>query len=79
MEYSRLDDANIITQKYMDSILFEERLTCYNNREHNGLEEYSMAAKQCNILNFCGISTGADIILDICAVQFFDKCILLFF
>lgn len=84
MEYSRLDDANIITQKYMDSILFEERLIdsvvgdtsidflgkhfdlpvmmpafshlpCYNNREHNGLEEYSMAAEQCNILNFCGM------------------------
>ena len=27
----------------------------YNGREHNGLEEYSMAAKECNILNFCGM------------------------
>ena len=27
----------------------------YNGREHNGLEEYSMAAKDCNILNFCGM------------------------
>lgn len=27
----------------------------YNGREHNGLEEYSMAARDCNILNFCGM------------------------
>ncbi|MCR5033626.1 MAG: alpha-hydroxy-acid oxidizing protein [Lachnospiraceae bacterium] len=27
----------------------------YKNREKNGLEEYSLAAKQCNILNFCGM------------------------
>lgn len=27
----------------------------YEGREHNGLEEYSMAAKECNILNFCGM------------------------
>ena len=27
----------------------------YNGREHTGLEEYSIAAKECNILNFCGM------------------------
>ncbi len=27
----------------------------YNGRENNGLIEYSLAAKQCNILNFCGM------------------------
>ncbi|MCR4755962.1 MAG: alpha-hydroxy-acid oxidizing protein [Lachnospiraceae bacterium] len=27
----------------------------YNGREHNGLIEYSLAAKECNILNFCGM------------------------
>ena len=84
MEYTRLSDANIITEQYMDSILIEERLFDsvvadtsieflgekfaspimtpafshlgnYNGREHTGLEEYSIAAKECNILNFCGM------------------------
>ncbi|MCR5800818.1 MAG: alpha-hydroxy-acid oxidizing protein [Lachnospiraceae bacterium] len=84
MDYTRISDANVITEKYMDSILFEERLIDsevaetaieflgerfdspimtpafshlpnYNGREHNGLEEYSAAAKECNILNFCGM------------------------
>ena len=84
MDYTRLSDANIITEQYMDSLLIEERLIDsvvadisttflgekfdmpvmtpafshlpnYNGREHNGLEEYSMAAKECNILNFCGM------------------------
>lgn len=84
MDYSRLSDANIITEQYMDSLLIEERLIDsvvadlsttfldekfdmpvmtpafshlpnYNGREHNGLEEYSQAAKECNILNFCGM------------------------
>ena len=84
MDYTRLSDANVITEKYMDSLLIEERLIDsvvadisteflggkfdmpvmtpafshlqnYNGREHNGLEEYSMAAKECNILNFCGM------------------------
>ncbi len=27
----------------------------YNGREYTGLEEYSMAARDCNILNFCGM------------------------
>ena len=27
----------------------------YNGRELTGLEEYSLAAKECNILNFCGM------------------------
>ena len=27
----------------------------YNGRDHNGLEEYSMAARDLNILNFCGM------------------------
>ncbi len=84
MDYTRLSDANILTQKYMDSILVEARyidsvvpdlttaffgekfdmpvmtpafshLGNYNGREKNGLEEYSLAAKECNILNFCGM------------------------
>jgi isopentenyl diphosphate isomerase/L-lactate dehydrogenase-like FMN-dependent dehydrogenase len=84
MDYTRLSDANIITKKYMDSILIEPRyidskkadisieflgqkldspvmtpafshLGNYNDRTYNGLEEYSIAAKECNILNFCGM------------------------
>ena len=84
MEYSRESDANIITQKYMDSILIEEKiidsvvasteteflgetfssprmmpafshLKNYNGRELTGLEEYSTAAKNANVLNFCGM------------------------
>jgi len=84
MDYTRLSDANVITEKYMDSFLIEERLIDsvvadtsitflgekfdmpvmtpafshlknYNGREKNGLEEYSMAAAECNILNFCGM------------------------
>ena len=27
----------------------------YNGREDNGLVEYSLAAKECNVLNFCGM------------------------
>ncbi len=84
MGYTRLSDANEINERYMDSILIEERLIDsvkadisakffgesfsmpvmtpafshlgnYDNRELNGLEEYSAAAKECNILNFCGM------------------------
>ena len=84
MENIRIADANVITERYMDSILIEERfidsavadtkikflggtfdmpvmtpafshLKNYNKREHNGLEEYSMAARDLNILNFCGM------------------------
>ncbi len=84
MDYTRLSDANVITQKYMDNLLIEARyidsvvadtsidflgenfsmpvmtpafshLGIYAGREHNGLEEYSLAAKECNILNFCGM------------------------
>ncbi len=88
MDYTRLSDANVITQKYMDSLLIEARyidsvvadtgieflgekfsmpvmtpafshLGNYAGREHNGLEEYSMAARECNILNFCGMMENA--------------------
>ena len=84
MSYSRLYDANEITEKYMDSILIKERLIdsviadtgtemfgekfdmpvmtpafshlgCFNGRELTGLEEYSAAAKELNILNFVGM------------------------
>ena len=84
MEYTRLSDANIITAKYMDSILIKERLIDsvvadtkteffgeifdmpvftpafshlgkYNGRELTGLEEYSVAARNKNILNFVGM------------------------
>ena len=84
MEYSRISDANVITQKYMDSILIEEKiidsvvadttteflgetfsmpvmmpafshLKSFNGRDLTGLEEYSIAAKNANILNFVGM------------------------
>ena len=84
MEYSRISDANVITQKYMDSILIEEKiidsvvadttteflgetfsmpvmmpafshLKSFNGRDLTGLEEYSVAAKNANILNFVGM------------------------
>ncbi|MCR4763132.1 MAG: alpha-hydroxy-acid oxidizing protein [Lachnospiraceae bacterium] len=84
MGYERITDANVITEKYMDSILLEERLIdsvvadistdflgesfdmpvmtpafshlkTYGGREKNGLVEYSVAAKECHILNFCGM------------------------
>ena len=84
MAYTRLSDANEITERYMDSILIEERLIDsvkadlkttilgetfdtpvmtpafshlknFNGRELTGLEEYSIAAKECNALNFCGM------------------------
>ena len=84
MDYTRLSDANVINEKYMDSILFEERLidsvsadisiglfgekfsmpVCtpafshlakFGGRELTGLEEYSIAAKELNILNFVGM------------------------
>ena len=84
MDYSRISDANIITQKYMDSILIKERiidsvvadttvefwgekfsspvmmpafshLKSFGGRELTGLEEYSTAAKNAGVLNFCGM------------------------
>ena len=84
MAYIRLSDANEITERYMDSIMIEERLIDsvladlkttilgdtfdmpvmtpafshlgqMNGRDKTGLEEYSIAAKENNILNFCGM------------------------
>ena len=84
MDYTRISDANVITEKFMDSILVQPRyidsvvadlsitflgekfdmpvmtpafshLKNFNGREKTGLEEYSIAAKECNILNFCGM------------------------
>jgi isopentenyl diphosphate isomerase/L-lactate dehydrogenase-like FMN-dependent dehydrogenase len=84
MAYIRVSDANEINEKYMDSILFEQRLIdsikadisttifgeefsmpvmmpafshlgAFNTRDLTGLEEYSIAARECNILNFCGM------------------------
>ncbi|SFB76057.1 alpha-hydroxy-acid oxidizing protein [Ruminococcus albus] len=84
MRYERTDDANIINERYMDSILFEERLigsvaadteteflgerfsmpifmpafshlNNFGSRELTGLEEYSLAAKELNVLNFVGM------------------------
>lgn len=84
MAYTRLSDANEINERYMDSILFEQRLIdsvkadisttifgeefsmpvmmpafshlgAFNGRDLTGLEEYSIAARECNILNFCGM------------------------
>ena len=84
MDRKSAADANLITEKYLDSILIEERiidtkaadltttflgetfsmpvmtpafshLKAYNGRELTGLEEYSIAAKNLNILNFCGM------------------------
>ncbi|SDB24147.1 alpha-hydroxy-acid oxidizing protein [Butyrivibrio sp. INlla16] len=82
--YKRISDPNIITEKYMDSILIESRyidsvkadteteffgekfsmpvmtpafshLGKHAGREKNGLVEYSEAARDLNILNFCGM------------------------
>ncbi len=84
MSNTRISDANIITEGYMDSILIGERiidsvvpdlsleffgetfsmpvmtpafshLGNYQGRALTGLEEYSLAAKNLNILNFCGM------------------------
>ncbi|MCR5541008.1 MAG: alpha-hydroxy-acid oxidizing protein [Ruminococcus sp.] len=84
MGYERISDANIINEKYMDSILFEERLigsvaadteteflgerfsmpifmpafshlSNFGRRSLTGLEEYSLAAKELNVLNFVGM------------------------
>ncbi|SEK20766.1 alpha-hydroxy-acid oxidizing protein [Ruminococcus albus] len=84
MGYNRTDDANIINKRYMDSILFEERLVGsvaadteteflgerfsmpifmpafshlnnFGGRSLTGLEEYSLAAKELNVLNFVGM------------------------
>ncbi len=84
MDYTRISDANVLTSRFMDSILFTQRLVdsvCadltttffgetfsmpvmtpafshlgqYQSRELTGLEEYSIAAKNLNILNFCGM------------------------
>lgn len=84
MDYTRSSDANAINERYMDSILIEERLIdsvaadtsieflgaefdmpvmtpafshlgCFGGRELTGLEEYSYAANNANILNFCGM------------------------
>lgn len=83
-QYERISDANVITEKYMDSLLIESRyidsvvadtttkflgekfslpvmtpafshLGNFGGREKNGLEEYSEAARNLNILNFCGM------------------------
>ena len=84
MAYSRISDANEITERYMDSLLIKERLIDsvvadtsielfgtkfsspvmmpafshlkeFGGRKLTGLEEYSMAAKNMNILNFVGM------------------------
>lgn len=89
MEYNRISDANIITAKYMDSILIKQRLIDsvvadtkitmfgeefsspvmtpafshlknFGGRPLTGLEEYSVAAKELNILNFVGMMENDD-------------------
>ncbi len=84
MDYTRISDSNVITEKYMDTILIEEHiidsvvadihtelfgevfsspimtpafshLGNYERRPLTGLEEYSVAARNLNILNFCGM------------------------
>ena len=84
MAYSRISDANEITERYMDSFLIKERLIDsvvadteielfgtkfsspvmmpafshlkeFGGRKLTGLEEYSIAAKNMNILNFVGM------------------------
>ncbi len=84
MGYIRERDANVINEKYMDSIYIGERLIDsvvadtsaeffgetfsmpvmtpafshlgnYEGREYTGLEEYSIAARNLNILNFVGM------------------------
>ncbi|MCR5528330.1 MAG: alpha-hydroxy-acid oxidizing protein [Saccharofermentans sp.] len=89
MEYKRTSDANLITARYMDSILIKQRLIDsvvadtkikifgeefsspvmtpafshlknFKGRELTGLEEYSKAAKELNILNFVGMMENDD-------------------
>jgi isopentenyl diphosphate isomerase/L-lactate dehydrogenase-like FMN-dependent dehydrogenase len=89
MEYNRISDANIITARYMDSILIKQRLIDsvvadtkitmfgeefsspvmtpafshlknFGGREKTGLEEYSIAARELNILNFVGMMENDD-------------------
>lgn len=89
MEYNRISDANIITAKYMDSVLIKQRfidsvvadtkmtmfgeefsspvmtpafshLKNFGGRVKTGLEEYSVAAKELNILNFVGMMENDD-------------------
>ena len=89
MEYNRISDANIITAKYMDSILIKQRLIDsvvadtkitmfgeefsspvmtpafshlknFGGRPQTGLEEYSVAARELNILNFVGMMENDD-------------------
>lgn len=84
MAYIRVSDANEITERYLDSLLFKERLIDsvvadtsmelfgtgfsspvmmpafshlkeFGGRKLTGLEEYSIAAKNMNILNFVGM------------------------
>lgn len=84
MAYIRVSDANEITERYLDSLLFKERLIDsvvadtrmelfgtgfsspvmmpafshlkeFGGRKLTGLEEYSIAAKNINILNFVGM------------------------
>jgi isopentenyl diphosphate isomerase/L-lactate dehydrogenase-like FMN-dependent dehydrogenase len=84
MAYSRISDANEITERFMDSLLIKERLIDsvvadietelfgtkfsspvmmpafshlkeFGGRKLTGLEEYSIAAKNMNILNFVGM------------------------
>ena len=84
MAYIRVSDANEITERYLDSLHFKERLIDsvvadtrmelfgtgfsspammpafshlkeFGGRKLTGLEEYSIAAKNMNILNFVGM------------------------
>ncbi len=84
MAYTRINDANEITLRYMDSILITEKLIDsvvadtsvelfgqtfsspvmtpafshlmqFKGRELTGLEEYSIATKNLNLLNFVGM------------------------
>ncbi|MCR4689952.1 MAG: alpha-hydroxy-acid oxidizing protein [Lachnospiraceae bacterium] len=64
--------VSIFGRKYSMPVVMPafSHLGVYNGRQKNGLEEYSLAAKECEALNFCGmmenemfqkiIDTGAD-------------------
>lgn len=49
--------TTILGETFLSPVLTPafSHLGCYDGREHNGLEEYSMATRECNTLNFVGM------------------------
>ena len=49
--------TTILGETFLSPVLTPafSHLGCYDGREHNGLEEYSIATRECNTLNFVGM------------------------